>query len=60
MVKRKIPKPLSGLEPPIIEPIAQRCNTELSRLPVVKTGFRFSAVTGILSFHHSVQIMRGA
>jgi hypothetical protein len=31
-VRRKVPRPLSGLEPPIIRPVAQRNTTELSRL----------------------------
>jgi hypothetical protein len=32
MVKRKIPTPLPGLEPSIIQPVAQRYTSELSRL----------------------------
>jgi hypothetical protein len=32
VVKRKIPSPLPGLEPPIIQLVAQRYTIELSRL----------------------------
>jgi hypothetical protein len=32
VVKKKISRPLPGLEPPIIQPVAQRYTTELSRL----------------------------
>jgi hypothetical protein len=32
VVKGNIPSPLSGLEPPIIQPVAQRYTTELTRL----------------------------
>jgi hypothetical protein len=32
VVKRKISKPLPGFEPPIIQPLAQRYTTELTRL----------------------------
>jgi hypothetical protein len=33
VVKRKIPSPYKDSNPPIIQPIAQRYTTELSRLP---------------------------
>jgi hypothetical protein len=32
VVKRKIPNPFPVLEPPIIQPVAQRYTTELSQL----------------------------
>jgi hypothetical protein len=32
--QQKNSQPLSGLEPPIIQPVAQRYTTELSRFPV--------------------------
>jgi hypothetical protein len=32
VVKRKIPSPCQGLEPTIVQPIAKRYTTELSRL----------------------------
>jgi hypothetical protein len=36
VVKRKIPYPLPGLKPLIIQPVAQCCTTDLSWLPPVK------------------------
>jgi hypothetical protein len=32
VVKRKNPQPLPGVEPPIIQPVAQRFTTQLTRL----------------------------
>jgi hypothetical protein len=35
MVKRKIPNPMPGLEPPIIQTVAQGYTTALSRLRLI-------------------------
>jgi hypothetical protein len=35
--EEKNSRPLPGLEPPIIQPVAQRCTTELSRLLSIKS-----------------------
>jgi hypothetical protein len=35
LVRRKIPISLTGLEPPIINPVAQRYTTELTRLCII-------------------------
>jgi hypothetical protein len=35
VVKRKIPSPCRDSNPPIIEPVAQRYTTELTRLPFI-------------------------
>jgi hypothetical protein len=40
MVKRKNFKPLLELEPPIIQPVAQRYTIELSRLSFIEHGIR--------------------
>jgi hypothetical protein len=39
VVKRKFPSPLPGLEPPIIQPAAQRYTAELSRLLTTLSSF---------------------
>jgi len=38
---------LHSLEPPIIQPVAQRYTTELSRLLVLTHGIKFNAILGI-------------
>jgi hypothetical protein len=45
VVKRKIPSPCrEGLEPPIIQPVAQRCTPELSREVTEEEGGEFYAL----------------
>jgi hypothetical protein len=54
-VARKNSQPLPGLEPPIIQPIAQRYTTELSRLLIrvdVNYNFRIVEISYIKSYQN--------
>jgi hypothetical protein len=45
VVKRKIPSPYRDSNPPIIQPVAQRYTTGLSRIPVQGITLQLSFVT---------------
>jgi hypothetical protein len=55
--EQKISQHLPGLEPPIIQPVAQRCTAELTRLPNGITSARIlkfdvSCLRGLISGRH--------